>query len=485
MKIILINPPRFKDTECIAPSYMFDYGFNYPPLGLLYLASNLKGNHECKIIDALALKYSPYDCLNEIKEYKPLIVGMTVFTDSLYSCQFLSRLIKDYDRNIKIIWGGPHVNIYPRESIELPAIDYVLTGFSENSFSYLVNALDNEHSDMPRVFENIPGLWWANNKNIFISKSNIDKDWNINALKRPNRKLLDLDKYFTAANNKKITTIVSSRGCPFVCTFCDVFEKRFLERDASDIIDELKDIIDLGISEVNFFDDCFNLKRERVMQLCQLIIDNKLKFEWSFRGRIEPCDEELTRLLYNSGCRRVQLGVEGSDQETINRINKKINIEKLPKILKTYRQSGIKTMGYFIIGFPFQRYEDCVVSCKKIINMGFDYINMFILIPYPNTSIYKELLTQGIIKRDQWHEYAVNPRPYFKLERWHPYIEREVLEVLMDKYYGKFYLSPRRIFSEFKGIRSLNSLIHKSKMAMGIIKGCLHNKTRNSTSVGS
>jgi radical SAM superfamily enzyme YgiQ (UPF0313 family) len=470
VKIVLVSTPQFKNTETFSPSYM-DYtsAFNYPPLGLLYLASNLTGNHECKILDALALGYSPQDCLEEIKNYKPSVVGMTVFTDSLYSCFILTTKIKSFDPTIKIVLGGPHVNIYPEETARWSTVDYVLTGFSENSFACLIETLDKKRGNKNMTFEDIPGLWRANGTNVFKPNSCVDSSWDINKIKRPNRKLLNMERYFTVVNNKTTATMLSSRGCPFSCTFCDIFEKRYQERDVYDIVEELKEIMDLDISQVHFFDDCFNLKRDRVVEMCRAFIDNNLKLEWSFRGRVEPCDEELVKLLYKAGCRRAHLGIEGADQRTINRIKKKIEISEVPKILKIYNENGIETLGYFIIGFPFQSYEDCVVACKRMAQMGFDYIYMFILVPYPQTEIYKELLDKELLKKDYWHEHAVNPHPDFKLERWHPHIERKELEELLNKYYKRFYLSPKFIFSEFRRTRSLNSFIRKVKLASAMI----------------
>jgi len=470
MKIILLNPPLFKDTESIAPDYMNkNSAFNYPPLGLLYLASNLKGDHECKIIDSIALGYSINDCLEAIKKYKPSIVGITVFTDSLYSCFSLSTKIKNFDSRIKIVFGGPHINIYPEETIRFSPADYILTGFAENSFANLVETIYEKQGNTNMRFEDVPGLWWKNGRNIFKSDSNVDKFWDINKIKRPNRNLLDIEKYFTVANPEKITTMISSRGCPFSCTFCDVFEKRYLKRNIDDIVNELKEIIGLGIKQVHFFDDCFNLKRERVVKMCHAFIDNNLKFEWSFRGRLEPSDKELAQLLYKAGCRRVQFGVEATDQKTINIITKKIDISKVSEILKIYSKNNIGTMGYFILGFPEQTYEDCIASCKKILKMGFNYINMFILIPYPNTEIYKDLLDRKIIKKDYWHEYAINPQPDFKLERWHS-VEREKLEKLINKYYKKFYFSLRFIFFELKKKQSMFGYIKKINLIMGMVR---------------
>lgn len=471
MKIILINPPEYCNTERIAPDYLYQTNaFNYPPLGLLYLASNLEGNHESKIIDAPTQGYSLNDCMEEIIEYKPSLVGITVFTDSLYSCRILAEKIKVFDPTIKVVFGGPHSNIYPEETIRFPMVDYVLTGFAESSFACLVENVDRGQNTTDSVFASMAGLWWKDGTAIKKSKCCDDAVWNINRIKRPNRGLINYEKYFTVANRKIITTMISSRGCPFSCTFCDVLERRYLQRDIPDIITEVKEILDLGVDQIHFFDDCFNLKRDRVVKICRAFIDNNLKFEWSFRGRLEPCDEALVRLLYKAGCRRVQLGIEGTDQDTIDRIKKRIDVSKVPAVVKIYHDNGIETMGYFILGFPFQTYKDCVFSCEKILRMGFDYINMFILIPYPKTAIYRELLDAGLIKKDYWHEHAVNPHPDFKLEQWHPSLTRKELEELLNSYYKKFYFSPKFIFSELRRTRSMKDFIKKFKVAVAMIK---------------
>lgn len=466
--ILLFSPPVHKNTEPISPEYMLQSSaFNYPPLGLLYLASNLPIDIRCEIIDSPVLNYSISDCLERIENIRPSVIGITVFTDSLYACLELSKKIKEFDKNIKIVFGGPHINIYPGETAKFEYVDYILTGFAENSFAKLVQVLFKKIVPGETELENIPGLWWKdNNAKVLRSKLSSDPSWDIDKLKRPDRALIDVDRYFTVANQKTITTMVTSRGCPFSCTFCDVFEKKFLQRDVEDIVAEVKEVLQLGVAQIHFFDDCFNLKRERVVDLCNAFINQKLEFEWSFRGRLEPCDRELADLLYEAGCRRVQLGIEATDQETINLIKKKIDITRISEVLKIYREFNIETMGYFIIGFPHQTGKDCVASCEAILKMGFDYINMFILIPYPDTQIYEQLLKRKFIEKDYWLEHALDPKPNFKLPKWHPSLERKELDQLILEYYKKFYLSPQRLFSEIVKTRSVENLFKKIKLAI-------------------
>jgi len=466
-RILLVNPPSFKNTEAFAPEYMLQRNaFNYPPLGLLYLAANLPGHFECKIIDSVALEYTIDDCLDDIKAFQPCVVGFIVFTDSLYCCYLMAQKIKECNSETKVIFGGPHVNIYPDETIELGVVDYALAGFAENTFSALMTLLERGDVTNEELYD-VDGLWWKDDNNqVMKSEFERDSSWDINKIRRPCRNLLQLDKYFTVANRRKITTMITSRGCPFSCTFCDVFEKRFLEISIDNIVDEIKEVLRLGIDQIHFFDDCLNVKRTRVAELCNAILDNNLDFEWSFRGRIQPCDEELALLLYKAGCRRIQLGIEATDQPTLDLIKKNITISKVPKVLKIYRKAGISTMGYFIFGFIHQNEKDSINSSREILTLGFDYINLFILIPYPNTQIYTELLNKKIIANDVWLEHARNPQPDFKLPIWHPILKRQFLEELILKTYRKHYFVPKFIYSDIIRTKNFNSFVKKFKLAL-------------------
>ena len=179
----------------------------------------------------------------------------------------------------------------------------------------------------------------------------------------------------------------------------------------------------------------------------------------------------MAQLLYKAGCRREQIGIEASDQETIKMIRKGINLSKVPEKLRIYKKAGVRTMGYFILGYPHQRLKDCVESCKEIRKMGFDYINMFILIPYPNTEIYQNIFDDGMIKEDIWKLHVIDPQPNFKLPKWHPHVKRSELEALLVSCYNKFYFSPRFILMELRRVKSLRDLSAKVKQAVAMIIG--------------
>lgn len=463
MRILLIYPPQQKNRGILAPSYITQqHSFLYPPLGLLYLASNIdRRKHEVKIVDSEALKFSISDCVDAVKEFKPNILGITVLTDLLYSAKKIAEGAKIILPNTRIILGGPHVNIYPYETMSFAQIDFCLQHFAEHPLNMLLQAIDANSG-----YEKVPGLFYK--KNGFIYKSNVavNNRLDLDALKIPDRRLLDYSKYFTIVDNKIITTALTSRGCPSRCTFCDVFQKEYLYRSPENVLEEVKDIVKLGIRFIHFFDDNFNLLKDRVVRFCELLLKENIKVEWSFRGRVVPIDDKMAKLLYASGCRRVQLGVESCDEETLKIIKKNINLELVRETLSIYKKNKILTLGYFMVGFPHESYEDCVESINKAIRSGFDYIHFAALTPYPNTEIYQELLNGGI--KDHWLEYAKNPSANYCIPNLHPAVSREKLDSLVNNAYKKFYFSSKFILKEISRMENLKVLILKAKAAFKI-----------------
>lgn len=469
-RVLLISPPAHRSSQSISPSYLnSSVAFKYPPLGLMYLAGNLPEGFQCTVLDAASKNLSIEQCLRRVLEDAPLIVGLTTITDHLYACVLLASEIKKHLPECRIVLGGPHATLFPRETVLQPPVDFALTGYAETSFARLAELiLRNEAHGA--ALQGVPGLWWREAGQARQSDTASDPDWVMNALRPPDRGSLDMSDYYTVADSKPMTTMISSRGCPFRCTFCDVPQKDFLTRDMGSIIEEIRQCVALGIEKIHFFDDCFNLKRDRVMEFCNRLLAEGLDIEWSFRGRVTPCDDEMAALLRRAGCTRVQLGIEGTDQETLALIRKNIDLKHVHEAVRIYRRHGILTMGYFIIGFPHQDYEACKRSLEKMLRMGFDYLNMFVLIPYPNTEIYKEALDRGYFQRDHWLDFAANPGPDFELPHWHPKVSRQELERLLAMYYKKFYFSPRFLFAELRRGLSWNALKVKLQVGMSMLR---------------
>lgn len=460
---MLIFPPQPQIRGGLCPSYMQqEHAFLYPPLGILYLASNLdRAKHKIRIIDSAAMKFTLSECIDAIREFEPDILGITVLTDLLYSVKKIAEGAKSIFPNIKVIFGGPHISIYPYETMNFPGVDFCLQHFAEYSFNMLLEAIENNSG-----YENIPGLFYKNDGVVYKSKAIINDTLELDSLKMPDRRMLNYKKYFTVVNSRMITTAITSRGCPMQCTFCYSFHKKYLFRSAGNIIDEVKDIVKLGIKSIHFFDDNFNIIRGRVIEFCELLLKENIKIEWAFRGSIRPIDDEMAKLLYRAGCRRVQLGVESSNEDTLRIIKKKISLDDVKKAIAIYKRNKILTLGYFIIGFPHENYEDTLDSVNKAIAFGFDYIQFSVLTPYPNTEIYEQLLAKGY--KDHWLEFAKNTQDNYDIPIMHPHITREALNSVVNQAYRRLYFSPRFILKELSRINNPRTLALKVKAALKI-----------------
>ena len=464
MKILLLYPPQPRVKGGLSPSYIQQrYSFLYPPLGLLYLASNVDRNkYQVKVIDSIALKLSIKECIDYIKEFKPDILGMTVLSDSVYSAKTIAEGVKALFPNIKIVFGGPHTNIYPYETMRFEAVDFCLQYFAEVSFPILLRAIENNSG-----YSDVPGLFYKHKQQIYKSVVASNANIGMDSLRIPDRRLLDSSKYFTVVDNKIIATAITSRGCPFQCTFCDVFQKKYLYRSPENVIEEIKDIVKLGIKSIHFFDDNFNLLTDRVVRFCELLLKEKLGIEWSFRGRVMPIDDKIARLLHASGCSRVQLGIESADENTLKIIKKQIDLEQVKETINIYKRNKISTLGYFIVGFPHESYEDCVKSARNAMRLGFDYVQFSVLTPYPNTEIYRQLLKEG--REDHWLEFARDPKDNYILPHLHSTISKSKIERLVNYTYKKFYFSPQFIFKELFRTRRIRALALKINAALKIL----------------
>lgn len=464
MKILLINlPSEGKTNDFTTPDYLLTDFMRYPPLGLLAIATLVdKKKHNLKVLDVIAKNMDIVRTIKYIFDYKPDILGITVVTRYLYAFYEIIRRVKNTLKDTIIVAGGPHVNYFPEETMRLNYVDYALVGFGEKKFPSLVEALDRKDDS---IFS-IPNLYYKKNNNILHTKI-VEDPINLDDLPFIDRTLVDLSDYFTAADKVKMTTMYSSRGCPFRCIFCDVQEKKFHFKSAKRVVDEFEYILGLGIKEIFIFDDTFNLLRERVIDICKEIIKRRLKVRWSARARVYPFDREMAYLLKKSGCCRLHVGVEALDDELLKYMRKGITLEHIRSFFKICNEFKLSTVPYFILGFPKETEEYRKSLYKNILKLKPTYIYINILCPLPKTDYYESLLNEGVYKEDFWKDFIRNPTRDFKIPLPRSAQLQDELMTLADSFHRRFFLQPKFILKEF--IRSLphpHMLFLKIKIAI-------------------
>ena len=461
MKILLINPPRLNEIIGNNPSIIEEErGYN-PPLGLLYIAGYIKknSNHEIIIIDAQVERYDYVALKKEIQNCKPDIVGITTMTMTLIDVIKTAQVIKEVDRSINIVLGGPHVNLFPYETIKMPFVDFIVLGEGEEIFLDLVNAIEDN-----APLTDITGLVFLDKEHV-INTGKREYIKNLDALPYPARHLTPYKKYNSLLSKGGIvTTIFTSRGCPFKCSFCDrpSLGKIFRSRSAQNVVGEIEECVGLGIRDFLFYDDTFTVDRKRVIEICKKLIEKKLKIRWDIRARVDTIDEEMLSYLKQAGCEGIHYGIEAGTEKVLKELNKGITINQVKKTFNLTKKYKIPTLAYFMIGNPNESMEDIESTFRLMRNLDPSYVHITVLTPFPGTKIYENGLKNGIIKRDFWKEFATHPNTNFIPPVWEERFNREELNAILVKGYKKFYIRPKYIFNNLKSIRSIGELKKKS-----------------------
>jgi radical SAM superfamily enzyme YgiQ (UPF0313 family) len=468
MKVLLINPPIDHIIETEMPLLIRRNEGVFPPLGLLYIAAylNKETGYAVEVLDLIAESKSREEIEQSIRNYRPDIVGITSHTHNLIDVILVAEIVKKIDKRIYVCLGGPHVSVFPRESLGMNFVDFAIPGEGEETFAELVKSLE-EKKDLKEV----KGIFFKREgKIVNTAKRESVKD--LNVLPFPDRRQLSYKKYHSVlGSGGAMATIVTSRGCPYECVFCSTPRGSYRVRSPENVVDEMQECLDLGIKEVHFIDDTFNADPERVIKICAEIKRRQLKIKWSFRGRVDKITKSLLMNSRQAGCYRIHLGVETSSNEGLSGLNKGFTIEQIQQAFKLTKAAGIYAVVYFLIGCPHERTKEDVlktINFSKAIKPDFALFN--ILTPYPATKLYEEGLAKGILKKDYWKEFALNPNQGFKPPLWEEWLSRDELRYLLNLAYRRFYIRPGFIFKEICSLRSWGALFRRLKTSWDIFR---------------
>ena len=468
LRILIIQPPSSDAVASYIPHIQSNedissFGFK-PPLGILYLASTLKRdtNHDVKVLDSQVLKYNYKKVVDYALEYQPDLIAISAWTDWWYSAFMTGMLIKKALPNSKLCYGGPHVSIYPQETLDLPFVDMVIKGDGEIPIMYLSNLIANN-----KISNLVPGLHFKE-YGVKEVPNDIFVHPNLDELPIPDRTLLPIKKYSSVlAKNSFITTMITSRGCPHRCTFCKLNFQKNIARSAESVINEFKIVESLGISEIEIYDDTFTWSKERLIQICEGLIKNKNKILWSVRDRVNKTNIDILKLMYKAGCRRIHYGIESGVQKVIDKMRKQIKVEDAITAVNNAKKAGMSVLTYFMFGNLDETYSDMQETAKFSKSLNSDYTEFSITIPYAGTEMYEEALRSKIIDHDYWLEFALRPTPNFKPPQL---IEnnvsiREMLE-LRNRAVKEYYFRPKYILKELTKTLSVSEFIKKARMGI-------------------
>lgn len=437
MKTILINPPE--DIRNFYGNFKSIQNA-LPPIGLAYLAGYLRSKGiKVEIIDAPALGLGFFDVVNRINQDD--IVGITAVTTNIESANKLAELIKNKNNNIKIIIGGPHVSGIPEETLnKFKYFDIGVIGEGEETFYELVSALKNKRS-----IKTIKGIV-LRDKGKIIQTQKRESIKNLDELPFPAWDLLpDLAKNYQPSphnvKNLPSASLVTSRGCPGRCTFCAKRDRTIRIHSADYIVTMIKDLVQrYGIKEFIFMDDMFLISKARIKKLYEKLKNERIKISWSCAARADFLNDiDLLKIMKESGCWQVMIGIESGNEGILKNIKKDITLDKIRKALENCRKTGISSKGYFIIGNPGETKETMIDSFRFAKNIPLDFFVLFYFTPYPGTESYQTAEKYGKIEKD-WSK-MTTMYPVFIPNG----VTRKELERMYKKGYQEFYFRPMQL----------------------------------------
>ncbi|MCP4003423.1 MAG: radical SAM protein [bacterium] len=470
-RTLLISPPRFNELIGKNPAIVEKHrGYN-PPLGVLMLAGYLEKHsvHPVEIIDAQPYEYT-YEQLREILRTKRFdVVGITAMTFTLVDVILTCKLVRQVNPEAKIVLGGPHVHLYPNETIRRPEVDFLVQGEGEIAFKDLLDKLDR-----PDLWPSVKGLVYTDTAGQIVNNGIAPSTNELDTLGMPARHLIDYTKYTSLLGRSDVvTTMFTSRGCPFRCTFCDrpfsPVLSGFRWRSAKHVADEMEMCAEMGIREAFIYDDTFTVRKDRVFELCDEIAKRKLDFRWDVRAHVNTISPELLKAMANAGCDRIHFGVESGNDRMLKVIRKNSNVERLKNVFKWTQDAGIETLAYFIIGQQTETASDIQDSMALAKQLHTNYAHFTIFCPYPGTEIYRRGLESGIIKEDVWGAFAEDPQSGFELPVWEENFTRAELREMLVKCYKSFYLRPSFVLKGLTRIRGLGELRRKLRAGMSVV----------------
>jgi radical SAM superfamily enzyme YgiQ (UPF0313 family) len=438
-----------------------------PVLGLGYLSSWLKKHDfDTSIIDGNLLNLNNQKLLQKILAEKPDVVGITCLSGSYHEVVELSQMLKK--ENIPCVIGGVHPTFLPYQTLVDSKADFVICGEGEIAFLKLLqNNLVNN---------NIPGVYSLDNlksNDDPISRGEIIE--NLDDLPFPDWQQMEPKSYPIAPQTPlvkswPIATVMSSRGCPYDCSFCasaQFYNRRIRFRSPENVVSEIEYLVNNhGVKEIHFVDDSLTQKREHVEKICNLIIEKNIKVSWATPNgiRADRVDKELLLLMKKSGCYLVYFGVESANPKILKQMKKSETIDDIKKAITLANEIGLITDAYFIFGLPGETKETIEETIQFAINSDLTRAHFFALDVLPGCRIWNE------IKNNYNPKY--NKKSYAESE-WAPegLTPDDLSKAFRDAHRRFYFHKPHRIFHVITSIKpsQFKIILRKFKTA-GVLK---------------
>ncbi len=457
MKALLIHPRLELLFEALMPEEVGEKWIQVPALGPLYVRETARSRgFEVDYLDADALDMGPDQVAAAVAEGGYAVAGVTVNSYNLSSGLAVAGAMKKATPDLFVVAGGVHPTIYPLETANLPEFDAAVAGEGEFVFCEILKALQN--GAMP---DGIPGVAVAGRE--FVAKAAPIKD--LDSLPIPRSDGLPLDRYWSAlARSRPVMPMVTSRGCPFQCTFCDRprLDRGLRPRSADNVIEEVLIRQSEGVNEFSIYDDTFTANKKRTFEICEKFAGLQSKIRFDCRTRVDTVNEDVFKALAEAGCDRVYFGIESGDENILKSIKKNTSLDQVSEAVKSAKKAGLRTLGYYMLGLPGEDEKAALKTIELAVKLKMDFALIEVFIPMPDTEAYEQGLRSGAIGSDYWQKQAKNPDPHFAPPPWPGPLEQNVAELIRVAY-RRVYLSPAYLLRSLISIRTWEEFRQKVK----------------------
>jgi anaerobic magnesium-protoporphyrin IX monomethyl ester cyclase len=453
-RIVFVSPPLSLEERY---GDLAGAGSSMPSLGLLMLgAVARRAGYEPFVIEAAAENLSLRQVMDRVARIAPDMVGITATTLSIFNAHTVAEAVKKLDPGIVTVVGGPHVSAVPAETLRrFPQFDMAAIGEGEDTLVALLSAL-NGGGELPAV----AGLALRDGENILITeKRPLIKD--LDTLPFPAWDLLPgFPGTYRPTPFRHLqlpaAPLVTSRGCPNNCTFCDrtLFGRTCRLFSADYVVEMIRELVEKhGVRELVFEDDTFTLRKQRVVEICRALTTSGWDLTWTCLGRVDTVDPDLLAVMHRAGCWQIAYGIESGAQEILDLVEKKVRLERASQALAWTRKAGILTKGFFILGFP----TETIATMERTIGFAkreaLDDISVFKLTPLPGSRIHETASEFGRFD-DDWRKMNLLDTVFVPND-----LTQKELEDTARRMLKEFYLRPRTVFSYVKRVLKHPSLI--------------------------
>jgi anaerobic magnesium-protoporphyrin IX monomethyl ester cyclase len=378
--------------------------FRFPPLGVAYIAASLRqAGHSVQILDCTYLKKD--EALHKALAFQAEVVGIYCMSSLENACFWFARSLRPHCQ--LLIAGGPLPTCEPLPFLSI--FDVVVCGEGEQTILELIDAFasKSEWGNILGIAYKSPNLPSGESQSEIITTPQRPFIHDLDSLPFPARELLPNDEYIRQGKAKvshSITTVMSTRGCPFHCDFCSniVFGGSYRQRSPENVVDEIEIALSMGYDRIAFADDVFTLNRSQVLKICAEIQRRNLEFQWECLGRVDAIDQSLALIMCAAGCRRIYFGIESGSEAILKIMKKQITTAQARQAVESTHLAGLEVGAFFILFYPGDTSTTVLETLHFANSLPLDYMGLTFPYPLPGTPLFAR--AQGQVTRPQQQE---------------------------------------------------------------------------------